>query len=416
MVVREIIVVKKPRDDTLQDKPVSFPKLENMHLDMMENKKKLKKNIPIILIKTPVGKEGGKDAKKAAKYSAAIISGVAAGNVASTLSTKVKSKKKQENFTPANVSKDTSKDTSKDASSAPTKVSTKGKKTIDIETANEEDEEEGNLMEDLGDSTDGRADGRAEEGRENEEEGPGLDAEEEDHESVSEKEKSSTPDPSGGSDGNTPDAIEEDDDPYAGLSPEERERKEKEEYIWRFKILKKKYKTRKDIQDYNEHDDLPTMKQTYERTLREIQLEDNCESYRMYLIGGFMLMEFVSNNWLGVDLTGFTAHQMTLMNKYDRMLIELGEKSYNSWGSNLPVEIRLIGFIILQAGIFYLGKIVAEKGGGTMAEIFKMFTGTPVPAASDAAAVAAEVDPQAPKKKMRGPSVKVADLKKKVQD
>jgi hypothetical protein len=371
MVVREIIVVKKPRDDSLQDKPISFPKLENLHLDMMENKKKLKKTLPLIVVK-PQADQAKPDAKKAVLYPQAIISGAAgavAGAVAALATKKTKTKEKFE----------------------------KGKTPPPVENPDEEElleglgeKEEENLLDDLGEEN-------------------LLDDLGENAEKEIEKEDEEEEEKEGASKG----VEEEEDDPYAGLSPEDRERQEKEEYIWRFKILKKKYKTRKDIADYNEHDDLFTMKQTYERTLREIQLEDNCESYRMYLIGGFMLMEFVSNNWLGVDLTGFTAQQMTMMQKYDRMLIELGEKSYNRWGSNLPVEVRLIGFIILQAGIFYLGKIISEKGGGTMTDIFKMFTGTtPAPANS---VEEKPQDPDAPKKKMRGPSVKVSDLKKKVE-
>lgn len=124
-----------------------------------------------------------------------------------------------------------------------------------------------------------------------------------------------------------------------------------------------------------------------------------------------MLMEFVAVNWMELDFVGFTGHQMTLMSKYDRMLIELGEKSYNSWGSNLPVEIRLIGFILLQAGIFYLGKIIAEKGGSGIAEVFKNLTGAPVAASPEAKTE--NTEEAAPKKKMRGPSIKVGDLKKK---
>lgn len=391
MVVREIIVVKKPRDDSLQDKPISFPALENLHLDMMENKKKLKKGLPLIV----VGGGGGKpQEKKAAIYPQAVISGLAGAvaGAAAAASKKPSSTKRKEKFTPAHASADAS--------------SSSGKKTKTVPLPDADEEASADLLDNL-----------AEDGAEDAAEDDGV-------EDAHDDEADDDGHGDGGSDGGSDRAagtgeadVAEEDDPYAGLSPEERERQEKEEYIWRFKILKKKYKTRKDIADYNEHDDLFTMKQTYERTLREIQLEDNCESYRMYLVGGFMLMEFVSNNWMGVDLTGFTAHQMTMMHKYDRMLIELGEKSYNRWGSNLPVEIRLIGFIIIQAGIFYLGKIIAEKGGGTMADIFKMFTGAPAAtgAATEGSGTTQEQDPDAPKRKMRGPSVKVADLRKKVE-
>lgn len=383
MVAREINVIKVPRNGPLPDKPISFPKLENLHLDMMENKRKLKKNLPLITLKQPAPKA----APKAAAYSTAVITGVAGAAAAATAAKSSGSKESAK--TKETFEQEDAKDLEEDEPEEEEPVEKpKKKKTKKIEKEPEppQEEEEDELLEDLGEDA---------ETPENVEDADEGEAEEE------------TP----AAEEETPENAAEEDDPYAGMSPEERERNEKEEYIWRFKILKKKYKNRKEIADYNEHDDLFTMKQTYDRTLREIQLEDNCESYQMYLFGGFMLMEFVSNNWLGIDLTGFAAQQMKMQDKYDRMLIELGEKSYNRWGSNLPVEIRLIGFIIFQAGIFYLGKIIVEKGGGTMAEIFKMFTGTDPAAAANTEAV--PLDPDAPKKKMRGPSVKVADLKKK---
>ena len=158
------------------------------------------------------------------------------------------------------------------------------------------------------------------------------------------------------------------------------------------------------------------MKTTYERNVREIHLESSVESYRTYLIGGFMVMEFVCNNWMGIDLTGFTSQQMMMMDRYDRLLIELGERSYNRWGMNLPVELRLIGFILLQAGLFYLGKIITDKAGSSMAELFKGLTGqqSKSPSRSDDSVRVEEVD--VPRKKMRGPSIKAEDIKKMSDD
>jgi hypothetical protein len=148
------------------------------------------------------------------------------------------------------------------------------------------------------------------------------------------------------------------------------------------------------------------MKTTYERTVKDLYLEDSVETYRTYLIGGFMVMEFVCTNWLQIDLGGFTTQQMIMMHKYERLLIELGEKSRDRWGLNLPVEVRLIGFILLQAGLFYLGKIISEKGGTTIAELFKAITGQPP------ASVTNKVTEEGVPKKMRGPSIKVNDIKK----
>jgi hypothetical protein len=90
-----------------------------------------------------------------------------------------------------------------------------------------------------------------------------------------------------------------------------------------------------------------------------------------------------------------------------KILIELGEKSRDRWALNLPVEVRLVGFILLQAGIFYLCKIISEKGGSTIYELFRAITGQP-----PQDAVNQITNSEQPKKKMRGPSINVGDIKK----
>jgi hypothetical protein len=159
------------------------------------------------------------------------------------------------------------------------------------------------------------------------------------------------------------------------------------------------------------------MKTTYERTVKEISLEDNVESYRTYLIGGFMAIEFVFIQFLDIDFKGFTSQQMMMMSKYEKLLVELGERSYNRWGMNLPVEVRLIGFILLQAGIFYIAKLITEKAGSNAAEIFRGMTGQPnVTSKSQEQSDVQEEAPVQPKKKMRGPSIKVDDIRKMATD
>ncbi len=205
-------------------------------------------------------------------------------------------------------------------------------------------------------------------------------------------------------------------DPYAGLTPEEREAKEKEEYIWRFKILKKKFgnaNTEVEIPSYNEFSDLGTMKLTYDRTIKELYLDDAVESYRMYLVGGSMIIEFICTQYMDVDLGGFVVHQTKVMHKYDRLLIELGEKSYNQWGMTIPVEIRLFIAVMFQAGIFYLAKVISSKYGGTAADMFRGITGQPPPIQTEKPKEDGGDAP--PKKRMTGPKIKPEDLRQSVE-
>jgi hypothetical protein len=107
-------------------------------------------------------------------------------------------------------------------------------------------------------------------------------------------------------------------------------------------------------------------------------LDDNVDTYRTYLFGSWLAIEFVCTQWIGIDLSGFTKYQSLMLHKYDKLLIELGEKSRKSWGANLPVEVRLVGLVLFQAGVFYLIKVVAGKFGCSVADLFSIFMGQPL--------------------------------------
>jgi hypothetical protein len=401
--VKEIIVVKVPREDAIVDKTISFPPLQNLHLELMEIKRKLKKGLPAITIKKPI-----------------IVPSQPKPSISSSSTT---------------VSSTTISSTVKAAATAA--IATKAKPLPPIPSESKEDteienedlkdiEEEEDRGEDIPDDSEG---GVEEELPDDEDKDMLADLTGDANEGVnlkSEDTKDSTeaaPDNGATTEGEVPAETNQEIDPYEGLSPEEKEAKEKEEYIWRFRILKKQYKER-EIPAFNEHDDLTYMKNTYERTVKEIHLETSVDSYKTYLIGGFMAIEFVCTNFIGIDMAGFSGQQMLMMDKYERMLIELGERSYTRWGTNIPIELKLVGFILLQAGIFYLGKIIASNGGQNVAMLYAMMTGQPVGGPKNNQGVMGSANqPHATAgtgaenhKKMRGPSIKVAELRKKVEE
>lgn len=388
MVVREITIIKCPRNVRPEDKPIAFPPLQNLHLHLMENKKKLKRGLPVVQIKkNPVKPEE----LHVGPYSDDMMAGRTKVNIKSNKSVQKEKIHKKEKVSKKEVEP-------KQEKKRKEKKEKKEKKKIKEEV--EEDELENELGED-------------DENEEEIEKNSKHDTEEEDDEDEMAKElgdddEDEDEEDDEDKDGEPP-GPEEDEDPYAHLSPEEREAQEKEEFIWRFKIMKKKYRNR-DIPNFNEHDDLEVMKTTYERKLREISLDENVDSYRTYLILGFHGMEYVCTEWLGVNMKGFAEQQKAGMDNYDSLLIELGEKSRTRWFSSLPVEIRLIGFIIIQAGLFYLGKVMSDKAGASVTGFFKTLAGQNTPVDS------AENNAEEPRKKMRGPSVKVDDLKKKVKE
>lgn len=395
---RNIIVVKQPRSDPIPDRPINFPPLENLHLELLENKRKIRPGLPPVVIqkrpppRPPTKETFKKDAKEESKKSSESKSSL---NSEPKSSEKKASEPKSQNSKPSEKKTSASESRKKPRKKDKDLLQEIGEDEIDpIELEFGEDEENSEI-EEVAPSEEGAEDleeaeeiDEAEEAEEHDEAG-----DHEDHDETEEPQETSPP---------------EEEDIYAGLTPEEREAKEKEEFIWRFRILRKQYKSPKvEIPTFNEHSDLPEMKRAYDRTLRELYLDDAVDSYRTYLMGGFMVMEFVCCQWVGIDLDGFTVQQSRAMYRYDRMLVELGEKSYTRWGMNLPVEVRLIGFILLQAGMFYLGKIISDKYGGTVSELFKGLSGQPPDPEKKS-----DTPKSPPQKKMKGPRINPDDIRK----
>lgn len=364
---KKVIVTKIPREDNIPDLPVSFPSLQNLHLELLENKRKLKDNLPPLKQERPP--------------SSPIILNTSNENNSNQ-------EQKNLNFERIKILSNDDDDDDEEPEILSIKQnssssSIKQNYTKDLEEDDDDDDDDiielpnddnsDNLLNDI------------------------IDEEEQnvDKEELIDEENNYY--------------NEEEENEEEQLTPEEKELEDKMYYIWKFKILKKEYKDRvedMEIPIFNEHSDLKMMKRKYDDTVRELYLDDAVEQYKTYLYGGFLAIEFLSTKFLGIDMTGLTVHQTAIMHKYDRMLIELGEKSYGQWGRNLPVEIRLIGFAILQTGIFYLAKMIKENYGENASNILKGFFGVPsVPDSSDSSSN------DKPKRKMKGPSRKVKDFR-----
>jgi len=140
----------------------------------------------------------------------------------------------------------------------------------------------------------------------------------------------------------------------------------KRELLFKFKLLKKSYPSA-EIPEYTIHSDHNVMLRSYEDTVKQLSLDTTVERYKTYLIYAFAGCEFLFGNFLGFDMQGFTQQQLISMKSYERLLIELGEKSYVPTGSSSwPVELRLLGLVILNAGFFVMSKMIMKKSGADL--------------------------------------------------
>jgi hypothetical protein len=172
----------------------------------------------------------------------------------------------------------------------------------------------------------------------------------------------------------------------------------KRELLFKFDMLRKSYKdTTVSIPEFTMHSNYKEMKKSYDMTVRQLSIDSSVESYKTYLIGGFLLVEYLFGNWLGFDMQGFTQQQILSMSSYERLLLELGEKSYVEEESQWPVEVRLIGLVVVNAAFFVISKMIMQKTGSNVLNMINNMNN-----------MSGRV--KKAKRKMRGPDINLDDL------
>ena len=116
------------------------------------------------------------------------------------------------------------------------------------------------------------------------------------------------------------------------------------------------------------------LRKMYYIEMDRVSISKNVDSYKMIMIISFFVLEYIGHKYLKIDITGFSVHSMRTMYRYERLLIELGEKDYSSFAENWPVEARLFGMVFVNAIIFCIAKYLFKATGQDMSDdFFNMF-------------------------------------------
>jgi hypothetical protein len=174
----------------------------------------------------------------------------------------------------------------------------------------------------------------------------------------------------------------------------------KRELLFKFELLRKSYPTAT-IPEYSVHTEYKMMLSSYEDCVRRLSLDSSVESYKQYLIYAFMGLEFLLGKFMKLDMEGFTQQQIVSMSSYEKLLIELGEKSYVPEGSAWSVEVRLLGLVLMNTAFFVVSKMVMEKTTVNLMNMMNSMT---------KGKVGETTTEEKPKRKMRGPDIDLDDL------
>lgn len=165
---------------------------------------------------------------------------------------------------------------------------------------------------------------------------------------------------------------------FANLTPEQveelkvQEEKIRANYRAKFDILRESYPTM-NIPEPTINQSIAQIEAAYKQYVRRIIIDSSVEQNKNYLLIIWMIFQYCGRNLFNLPMDGYAQSQFKYLDKYQLLLIELGESSTveGGTGSNWPVEVRILTMAVINGVIFVLVKMLADKmGAGAAAENF----------------------------------------------
>jgi hypothetical protein len=133
----------------------------------------------------------------------------------------------------------------------------------------------------------------------------------------------------------------------------------------KYQILQKSWQEYKfpNIEEKLVHTNPQMVIDNYRISVERIQIDMDVNQYKIALIIMFLVIEVVSVKLLGLNAGGYTLSQIKAMNRYERLLIEIGEKKMMIGGESWPPEVRILFIGLFNCGLFILMKYLSSVLG-----------------------------------------------------
>ncbi len=152
--------------------------------------------------------------------------------------------------------------------------------------------------------------------------------------------------------------------PKYELMTEEEKDKEYNKFETKFDLLRKYLKgSDTKIPELDRSLPLSDVNKLYNKFIKNVQINDNTGKYKVYMVILWLFIEYACTK-IGLNVGGYTLSQMKAMEKYEILLIKLGEKNYkyqyeesNQW----PVEFDILFMALINAIAFIIIKMLCES-------------------------------------------------------
>lgn len=160
-------------------------------------------------------------------------------------------------------------------------------------------------------------------------------------------------------------AIKRDKVPFNINRFEDGNEDKKRQLMMQFDALRRMY-PRAQIPQVSIHENYGSMEKQYENTLHSLSIEKSVDNYKQYLTFSFIGIEWFCGKVLKMDMKGYADQQCTQMHLYEKFLVEIGEKNYMPTKKSWPVEIQLLVTVLVQTALFVLMRNLFKGAGSSI--------------------------------------------------